>query len=114
MMLQINYVDGGKQAAISVFVPIYFLNNEMDYDSKKKTKFLKSRSKYAVLSDLPFTVYSDKLTFDVNCIKALVAQLHNLYQTIINSLTGKCITSLIGSTAQTAKSGLIGRGDSHG
>ena len=41
-------------------------------------------------------------------------KLHNLYQTIINSLTGKCITSLIGSTAQTAKSGLIGRGGSHG
>ena len=27
---------------------------------------VKSRSKYAVLSDLHFTVYSDKLTFDVD------------------------------------------------
>ena len=46
--------------------PYTFLNYEMDHDSKKKTKFLKSRSKYAVLSDLHFTVYSDKLTFDVD------------------------------------------------
>ena len=59
-------VDGVKQAETSVFVPVYFFNYEMDHDSKKKTKFLKSRSKYAVLSDLHFTVCSDKLTFDVD------------------------------------------------
>ena len=35
-------------------------------------------------------------------------------QTIINSWTEKCITSLIESTAQTAKSGLTGQGGSHG
>ena len=55
-------------------------------------------------------------------MKVKLYKLHNLYywwitsygQTIINSWTEKCITSLIGSTAQTAKSGLIGQGGSHG
>ena len=59
-------MDGVKQAETSVFVPVHFLNYEMNHDSKKKTKFLMSRSKYAVLSDIHLTVYSDKLTFDVD------------------------------------------------
>ena len=51
-------MDGVKQAETSVFVPVHFLNYEMNHDSKKKTKFLMSRSKYAVLSDLRiYSVY---------------------------------------------------------
>ena len=51
-------MDGVKQAVTSVFVPVHFLNYEMNHDSKKKTKFLMSRSKYAVLSDLRiYSVY---------------------------------------------------------
>ena len=61
-----SHMDGVKQAATSVFVPIYFFNHEMDHDNKKKTKFIKLRSKYGVLIYLHFTLYSDKLTFDVD------------------------------------------------
>ena len=59
-------MDGVKQAATSVFVPIYCSNYVMGHDNKKETKFLRSRSKYAVSNDLHSTVYSDKLTFDVD------------------------------------------------
>ena len=38
----------------------------MGHDNKKETKFLRSRSKYAVSYDLHSTVYSDKLRFDVD------------------------------------------------
>ena len=59
-------MDGVKQAATSVFVPVYCFNYVMGHDNKKETKFLGSRSKYTVSNDLHFTVYSDKLTFDVD------------------------------------------------
>ena len=59
-------MDGVKQAATSVFVPVYCFNYVMGHDNKKETKFLRSRSKYAVSNDLHSTVYSDKLTFDVD------------------------------------------------
>ena len=63
-MLQINHMWMvlNKQKHQYLY-PYTFL---MDHDSKKKTKFLKSTSKYAVLSDLHFTACSDKLTFDVD------------------------------------------------
>ena len=60
-------MDGVKQAATSVFVPVYCFNYVMGHDNKKETKFLRSRSKYAVSYDfLHSTVYSDKLRFDVD------------------------------------------------
>ena len=59
-------MDSVKQAAKSVFVPVYCFNYVMGHDNKKETKFLRSRSKYTVSNDLHFTVYSDKLTFDVD------------------------------------------------
>ena len=37
-----SYVDGVKQAATSVFAPLYFFNCEMGHDNKKTTEFLKS------------------------------------------------------------------------
>ena len=61
-----SYVDGVKQAATSVFVPVYCFNFVMGHDYKKEITFLRSRSKYAVSNDLHSTVYSDKLTFDVD------------------------------------------------
>lgn len=36
------------------------------HDNEKETKFLKSRSKYGVSHDIQFTVYCDKLAFDVD------------------------------------------------
>ena len=59
-------MDSVKQAATSVFVPVYCFIYVMGHDNKKETKFLRSRSKYTVSNDLHFTVYSDKLTFDVD------------------------------------------------
>lgn len=56
---------GVKQATL-VFVPLYFIIYVMVYDNKKETKFLESRSKYAVSNGLYFTVSSNKLTFDVD------------------------------------------------
>ena len=61
-----SYVDGVKQAATSVFAPLYFFNCEMGHDNKKTTEFLKSWLKYAVLNDLHFTPFRDKFTFDVD------------------------------------------------
>ena len=58
-------MDGVKQATTLVFVAVYSFNYEMGHD-EKETKFLKSRSKYAISNDLHFTTYSDKLTFDVD------------------------------------------------
>ena len=58
-------MDGVKQATTLVFVAVYSFNYEMGHD-EKETKFLKSRSKYAVSNDLHFTIHSDKLTFDVD------------------------------------------------
>ena len=58
-------MDGVKQATTLVFVAVYSFNYEMGHD-EKETKFLKTRSKYAVSNDLHFTIYSDKLTFDVD------------------------------------------------
>ena len=59
-------MDGVKQAATSVFVPVYCFNYVMGHDNKMETKFLRSRSKYAVSNNLHSTVYSDKLRFDVD------------------------------------------------
>ena len=39
---------------------------QIAHDNEKETKFLKSRSKYGVSNDIHFTVYSDKLAFDVD------------------------------------------------
>ena len=41
MMLQINYMDGVKQAATLVFLLVYFFKYEMGYDNEEETKFLK-------------------------------------------------------------------------
>ena len=38
----------------------------MGHDYKKEITFLRSRLKYAVSNDLHSTVYSDKLTLDVD------------------------------------------------
>ena len=38
----------------------------MGRDSENETKFWKSTSKYAVSNDSHFTVYSEKLTFDMD------------------------------------------------
>ena len=61
-----SYVDVVKQAATLVFASVYFFNYEMAHDDEKETKFLKSRSIYGVSNDVHFTVYSDKLTFDMD------------------------------------------------
>ena len=55
-----SYVDGVKQTAT------YFFNYEMGRDSENETKFWKSTSKYAVPNDSHFTLYSEKLTFDMD------------------------------------------------
>ena len=65
MQISKSYARGVKQAT-SVFVPVYFIIYVMGYYNKKETKFLESRSKYAVSNDLYFTVSSNKLTFDVD------------------------------------------------
>ena len=52
-----------KQQHISTCM---FFNYEMGRDSENETKFWKSTSKYAVPNDSHFTVYSEKLTFDMD------------------------------------------------
>ena len=44
-------MDGVKQAATQVFVPVHFLNHEMGHDNEEETKFFQSRSEYGVSSD---------------------------------------------------------------
>ena len=61
-----SYVGGVKEEAALVFVPVYFFNYEMAHDNEKETKFLKSRSKYGVFNDRHYTLYSVKLTFDMD------------------------------------------------
>ena len=58
-------VGGVKQAA-NIFVPVFFFTYEIGHDNENKTKFWKSRSKYAVSNDSHFKVHSEKLTFDVD------------------------------------------------
>ena len=58
MMLQINYMDGVKQAATLVFLLVYFFKYEMGYDNEEETKFLKWRSNmvFSMTSILQHTV----------------------------------------------------------
>ena len=57
MILQINHMCIVLSGSIGF---------EMGHDDKNETKFCKSRSKYAVSNDLHFTLYSEKLTLDVD------------------------------------------------
>ena len=67
MMLQINHMGMvlNKQQDQYLY-PYTFLIMRWIMIIKKKTKFIKLRSKYGVLIYLHFTLYSDKLTFDVD------------------------------------------------
>ena len=62
MMLQINHM----WMTSNIFLPVCFFNYEMGRDSENETKFWKSTSKYAVSNDSHFTVYCEKLTFDMD------------------------------------------------
>ena len=67
MMLQINHMGMvlNKQQDQYLY-PYTFLIMRWIMIIKKKTKFIKLRSKYGVLIYLHFALYSDKLTFDVD------------------------------------------------